>query len=110
LRELGYVYGEHFVTEPRGAKAGPTATGALAAELVRLQVDVIVASGPMLPRSNRQPRRSLSSWGAAKILWARDWSRASGARAETSRAEQSVDRHKREAPRVCSRSSSPGQS
>ena len=49
LRELGYVYGEHFVTEPRGAESGPDRYPDLAAELVRLQVDVIVASGPALP-------------------------------------------------------------
>ena len=49
LRELGYVYGEHFVTEPRGGEGRPERFPSLAAELVRLQVDVIVASGPMLP-------------------------------------------------------------
>ena len=49
FRELGYVYGEHFVTEPRGGESRPDRYRALAAELVRLQVDVIVASGPMLP-------------------------------------------------------------
>ncbi len=49
LRELGYVYGEHFVTEPRGGEGGPGRYPGLAAELVRLQVDVIVASGPTLP-------------------------------------------------------------
>jgi putative ABC transport system substrate-binding protein len=48
LRELGYVYGEHFVTEPRGGGGRPDGFPSLAAELVRLQVDVIVASGPML--------------------------------------------------------------
>ena len=48
LRELGYVQGEHFVTEPRGADSRPERHPALAAELVRLQVDVIVAPGPML--------------------------------------------------------------
>ena len=48
LRELGYVYGEHFVTEPRGGESRPDRYRALAAELVHLQVDVIVASGPML--------------------------------------------------------------
>jgi ABC-type uncharacterized transport system substrate-binding protein len=46
LRELGYVYGEHFVTEPRGGEGKPERFAALAAELVRLQVDVIVAAGP----------------------------------------------------------------
>ena len=48
LRELGYVYGEHFVTEPRGGEGRPERFPKLAAELVKLQVDVIVASGPTL--------------------------------------------------------------
>ena len=45
LGELGYVYGEHFVTEPRGSEGKPERFPGLAAELVRLQVDVIVAAG-----------------------------------------------------------------
>jgi putative ABC transport system substrate-binding protein len=49
LRELGYVYGEHFVIEPRGGEGKPERFPGLAAELVRLQVDVIVAAGPTLP-------------------------------------------------------------
>jgi putative tryptophan/tyrosine transport system substrate-binding protein len=49
LRELGYVYGEHFVIEARGGEGKPERFPGLATELVRLQVDVIVASGPMLP-------------------------------------------------------------
>ncbi len=49
LRELGYVYGEHFVTKPRGGEGKPGRFPGLAAELVRLQVDTIVASGPALP-------------------------------------------------------------
>ena len=48
LRELGYAYGEHFVTEAR-QEANPERFPGLAAELVHLQVDVIVAPGPMLP-------------------------------------------------------------
>jgi len=48
LRELGYVYGEHFVTEPRGGEGKPERFSSLAAELVPLQVDVIVAAGPTL--------------------------------------------------------------
>jgi putative ABC transport system substrate-binding protein len=42
LRELGYVYGQHFVTEPRSAEGKPERFASLAADLVRLQVDVIV--------------------------------------------------------------------
>jgi putative tryptophan/tyrosine transport system substrate-binding protein len=48
LRELGYAYGEHFVTEPRGGGGKPERFPGLAADLVRLQVDVIVAAGPAL--------------------------------------------------------------
>ena len=49
LRELGYVYGEHFVTETLSAEGQTDRFPALAAELVRLNVDVIVAGGPSLP-------------------------------------------------------------
>jgi len=48
LRELGYVYGEHLVTEARGAGGKPERFAGLAADLVRLRVDVIVAAGPGL--------------------------------------------------------------
>ena len=48
LRDLGYVYGQHFVIEARGGEGRPELFASLAAELVRLQVDVIVASGPTL--------------------------------------------------------------
>jgi putative ABC transport system substrate-binding protein len=53
LRELGYVYGEHFVSEPRGGESRPERFPGVAAELVRLQVDVIIAGGPMLPALSR---------------------------------------------------------
>ena len=49
LRELGYVYGAHFVTEARGGGGKPDRFPALASELVRLRVDVILAAGPALP-------------------------------------------------------------
>jgi len=49
LRELGYVYGENFTTAARGAESRPERYAALAAELIELPVDVIVAPGPMLP-------------------------------------------------------------
>jgi len=53
LRELGYVYGEHFVTERRSAEGKPESLPSLAAELVRLPVDVIVAGSPYLPTLKR---------------------------------------------------------
>src|SRR6476660_4676555 len=45
LRDLGYVYGQHFVTEPRGAEARLERFPSLVAELISLKVDVIVAVG-----------------------------------------------------------------
>ncbi len=49
MRELGYEYGKDFVTEPRGGEGRPEQYPLLAAELVRLPADVIVAGGPTLP-------------------------------------------------------------
>src|SRR5215471_6153602 len=50
MRDLGYVYGEQYVTQPRGASGNPDRYPALAAELVQLKVDVILAGGgPTVP-------------------------------------------------------------
>src|SRR5260370_16433270 len=46
LRELGHVEGQTLVIEFRNAEGDVTRLPALAAELVRLNVDVILASGP----------------------------------------------------------------
>ncbi len=43
LRELGYVEGKNFVLEIRWAEAKRDRVANLAAELVRLKVDIIVA-------------------------------------------------------------------
>jgi ABC-type uncharacterized transport system substrate-binding protein len=48
LNELGYVYGKDFVTESRGSGGRPERFPTLATELIRLQVDVILAPGPAL--------------------------------------------------------------
>ena len=48
LRDLGYAYGEQFVTEARGAAGRSERFPGLAGELVRLKVDVIVAAGTAL--------------------------------------------------------------
>ena len=45
LRELGYVYGRDYVTEARGFEPNRELWPGLAAELVRLQVDIIVVAG-----------------------------------------------------------------
>jgi putative ABC transport system substrate-binding protein len=49
LRERGYVYGQHFVTEPRGAEGRPERLPGLVDELVSMQVDVIVPVSAALP-------------------------------------------------------------
>ena len=46
LRDLGYVEGQNLVIEFRDAQGDVTRLPALAADLVRLNVDVILASGP----------------------------------------------------------------
>src|SRR5262249_5813648 len=48
LNELGYMYGSDFVIEIRGSGGKPESFPRLAAELVRLHVDVILAPGPAL--------------------------------------------------------------
>jgi putative ABC transport system substrate-binding protein len=50
LRELGYVEGKNIVIEPRHANGQADQLPGLAAELVRLGVDVIVTSGPTATR------------------------------------------------------------
>ena len=48
LGELGYVYGQHYVTEVRSAEGNFGRMPAVAAELAGLGVDVILAAGPTL--------------------------------------------------------------
>ena len=56
LRELGYVEGKNIVIEWRYAEGKLDRLPALAAELVRLKVDVIVSAGPGPTRSAKQAR------------------------------------------------------
>ncbi len=51
LRELGYVEGQNVVIEYRWAEGKPDRLSALAAELVRLKVDVIVTGGQQATRA-----------------------------------------------------------
>jgi putative ABC transport system substrate-binding protein len=53
MRDLGYVYGEHFVTEPRGSAGHAERFPMLAAEMIGLPVEVIVAAGQALPALKR---------------------------------------------------------
>jgi putative ABC transport system substrate-binding protein len=54
LRELGYVDGSNIILDYRYADSKLDRLPELAAELVRLKVDVIVTSGPGPTRSPRQ--------------------------------------------------------
>ncbi len=54
LHELGYVEGQNIVIEYRFAEGRPERLPALAAELVRLKVDVIVATSPPAPEAAKQ--------------------------------------------------------
>jgi putative tryptophan/tyrosine transport system substrate-binding protein len=54
LRELGYVEGKNIVIEWRYAGEKLDRLPALAAELVRLKVDVIVSAGPAVTRAAKQ--------------------------------------------------------
>ena len=87
LRELGSVEGQHLVIARRDAEGHLDRLPGLAAELVRLPVDVIVTTGayqrPVPPCRRR--RRSPSSWQTRGIPWGRASSRASRGPAGTSR-------------------------
>jgi putative ABC transport system substrate-binding protein len=54
LRELGYVEGKNIVIEWRSAEGKLDRVPALAAELVRLKVDLIVTGGPQSTRAAKE--------------------------------------------------------
>ena len=54
LRELGYVEGKNIVIEWRSAEGKLDRLPALAAELVRLKVDIIVTAGPPATRAAKE--------------------------------------------------------
>ncbi len=54
MRELGYAEGQTIAIEYRFAEGRPERLPALAAELVRLKVDVIVTTGPPAPEAAKQ--------------------------------------------------------
>jgi putative ABC transport system substrate-binding protein len=59
LRELGYVEGKNLAVEWRTADASPERAGEMAAELVRLKVSIIVASGTLAAEAARRATRRI---------------------------------------------------
>ncbi|HEU4341460.1 MAG TPA: ABC transporter substrate-binding protein, partial [Candidatus Binatia bacterium] len=59
LRELGYVEGKNIIIEYRYAEGNPDRLSALAAELVRLKVDVIVTGGSANTRAAKKATASI---------------------------------------------------
>ena len=59
LRDLGYVEGQHIVLEQRRAEGSEARARELAAELVQLPVDVLVAGGPPAIRAAQQATRTI---------------------------------------------------
>ena len=54
LRELGYVEGKNIIIEWRSSEGKVERRGEIAAELVRLKVDVIVSGGPTVTRAIKE--------------------------------------------------------
>jgi len=59
LRDLGYVEGKNIVIESRFAEGKPDRYPGLAAELVRLKVDVIVTSGPAATHAAKEATNTI---------------------------------------------------
>jgi len=60
MRQLGYTEGKDFVIEHRSADGKPDRLNELAAELVRLKVDVIVTAGPASTRAAKAATATIS--------------------------------------------------
>jgi len=83
LRELGYVEGQNIVIETRYADGRPDRLAPLAAELVQLKVDVILAGGPDTRDAARQatstiPIVTISGVDPVREGWARSLARPGG--------------------------------
>src|SRR5262245_20666455 len=85
LRDLGYVEGRNAVFEHRFADGRLERLPDLAAEMVRIQLDVIVAGNPQIVAVKQATTTSRSSWSPCPIQSIEDWSPASRGRAGTSR-------------------------
>ena len=67
LRALGYVEGQNIVIEQRYAAGSYDRVGELAAELVRLNVDVIVVDGPAAAKPAKAATAHIPIYQATKF-------------------------------------------
>src|SRR5438093_9222832 len=69
LRDLGYVEGKNIVIEWRYAEGKLDRLPALAAELVRLKIDIIGTAGPISTRAAKEATVTIPmSWDLISIL------------------------------------------
>src|SRR5215472_2792449 len=69
LHQLGYSVGQTLLLEQRFADGQDECLSALAAELVRLNVDLVaVGPNPMIEAASARPTQSPSSWPMARIV------------------------------------------
>jgi ABC-type uncharacterized transport system substrate-binding protein len=54
LHELGYIEGKNIIIESRSAESNPDRRRDIAAELVRLKLDLIVSAGPTVTRALKE--------------------------------------------------------
>ena len=78
LRERGWIEGRTSRSSIAGRRAAPSGCPEIAAELVRLRVDVIVATGGGVPASESRRRaryQSCSPWQEIRLAtaWLRAW-------------------------------------
>ena len=83
MRELGYVEGQNIVIERRYADGRPERLAPLAAEMVQLKVNVILAGGPGPREAVRQATKTIpivttSGVDPVKEGWARSLARPGG--------------------------------
>ena len=69
LREAGFIEGENLVIELRYSKTGLQHLPELAAELVRLKVEVIEASGDFAPRVAQQATSTIPIVAFTDDVW-----------------------------------------
>jgi len=96
LRELGWIEGRTIAIEVSLAEGRSERFAGIAAEFVRLKVDVIVTAGPQPSRQRKQRRRFQSSLRCRPIRLAAASSRPSATRRQPYRPIAPANRRRRQ--------------